>query len=83
MTTQPPADICVDTGAFALRCVDDYVIDDGDEYRPYVDVKIETIPVFDGDPDFSENPELLRKAAVWLASAAAWLEERQAAAAEG
>lgn len=83
MTTRPPADICVDTGAFTLRCVDDYVIDDGDEYRPYVDVRIDTIPAHDGDPDFSEKPELLRRASVWLARAAAWLEERQRAAAEG
>lgn len=80
--TQPPGDICVDTGAFALRCIDDYMVDEGDEYRPYVDVKIDTIPAFEGDPDFSEKPELLRKAAVWLTKAAEWLEERQASVLE-
>lgn len=80
--TNPPRDICIDTGSFALRCVDDYVIDEGDDFRPYVDVRLDTVPLHEGDPDFSEKPELLRKASIWLAQAAAWLEEQQASCLE-
>lgn len=70
MTT--PERLELDDEQFVMSC-----IDDGDEFHPYVDVRIDTIPERDGDPDFSESPELLRKAAAWLVRAADWLEKRQ------
>ena len=51
---------------------------DGDDIGgPYIDVRIDTIPHKAEDPDYSESPELLRRAAQWLIQAADWLEERQ------
>jgi hypothetical protein len=72
-----PDPILIDEDQFTLRCIDDYMIDEGDSYRPYVDVRIDTIPPRDGDPDYSERPDLLRKTAAWLVSAADWLEAAQ------
>jgi hypothetical protein len=69
---KPPADLRVDDDVFAMRC-----IDDGDGMAPYVDVRFDTIPPCDGDPDYSENPDILRRAAAWLVKAADWLEKRQ------
>lgn len=74
-----PQPIVIDANQFVMRCMDDYMIDDGDSYKPYVDVRIDTIPETDTDPDFSEKPDLLRKAAAWLMSAADWLEAAQKA----
>lgn len=67
-----PDPMLVDDEQFNLRC-----IDDGPELHPYVDVRLDTIPPRDGDPDYSENPAVLRKAAAWLVKAAEWLEGRQ------
>jgi hypothetical protein len=41
-------------------------------------VRIDTIPQESDDADYSERPELLRKAAAWLVKAAEWLEQEQA-----
>ena len=73
----PPEALMVDEDQFCLRCVDDYMIDESDEYHPYVDVRIDTIPPHEGDLDFSERPDLLRQTAAWLVKAADWLEKRQ------
>jgi hypothetical protein len=68
-----PDPIVIDVTQFALRCVDDRDIDES--FHPYVDVRIDTIPPHDGDPDYSERADLLRQTAAWLVSAADWLEE--------
>ncbi len=67
-----PDRLTLDDEQFNLQC-----IDDGPEFQPYVDVRIDTIPPSDGDPDYSEEPEFLRRAAAWLVKAADWLERRQ------
>lgn len=69
-----PEPLKLDDEQFNLQCIDDF-----DEFKPYVDVRLDTIPLCDGDPDFSESPEMLRKAAAWLVKAAEWLERRQRA----
>ena len=83
----PPEALVVDEDQFVMRCIDDYMIDESDEYHPYVDVRIDTIPPRTGDLDFSERPDLLRQTAAWLVKAADWLEKKQrefeAAATEG
>lgn len=66
-----PTCFLVDEEQFAMSCVDEL-------RAPYVDVRIDTIPETTGDPDYSERPELLRKAAAWLVKAAEWLEQEQA-----
>lgn len=66
-----PTDFSVDDEQFAMSCVDELT-------TPYVDVRIDTIPHEADDADFSERPELLRKAAAWLVRAAEWLEQEQA-----
>lgn len=66
-----PTDFCVDDEKFAMSCVAELT-------KPYVDVRIDTIPEAPDDPDYSESPELLRKAAAWLVRAAEWLEQEQA-----
>lgn len=67
-----PEPLLMDDEQFHLRC-----IGDGPEFQPYVDVRLDTIPPMDGDPDYSEDPAVLRRAAAWLVRAAEWLERRQ------
>ena len=67
-----PSPLVIDDDQFNLAC-----IHDGPEFDPYVDVRLDTIPPRDGDPDYSESPELLRRAAAWLVKAADWLEKAQ------
>lgn len=66
---KPPADLVIDADAISLSCEDEFV--------PYVDLRIDTIPACDGDPDYSEDPDILRKMAAWMVRAADWLEKRQ------
>lgn len=66
-----PAPLRVDDDQFNLQCIADEGV------APYVDVRLDTIPPLEGDPDYSENPEVLRRAAAWLVKAAEWLERRQ------
>ena len=66
-----PRPIDIDDERFALICRDE-------EYStPYVDVMFDTLPPCEDDPDYSENPEVLRRVAAWLEAAADWLEEKQ------
>lgn len=65
-----PGPLMIDQDAFHLECIDD-------TGEPYVDVRIDTIPHRQDDPDYSESPETLRRAAKWLLKAADWLEGRQ------
>ena len=66
-----PRPIDIDDERFALICRDE-------EYStPYVDVMFDTLPPCEDDPDYSENPEVLRREAAWLEAAADWLEEKQ------
>jgi len=51
---------------------------DEEDSTPYVDVQFDTLPPCEDDPDYSENPEALRRVAAWLEKAADWLEWRQA-----
>jgi hypothetical protein len=67
----PPDPIEIDDERFALICRDE------EGSAPYVDVQLDTLPPCDGDPDYSENPEALRRVAAWLEKAADWLEGRQ------
>ncbi len=55
-----------------MECIDE----DGVVGTPYVDVRFDTIPHRQDDPDYSENPAALRRAAQWLLGAAEWLERR-------
>jgi len=55
-----------------MECIDDDVVG-----APYVDVRLDTIPHGQDDPDYSENPAALRRAAQWLLKAAEWLERRR------
>lgn len=64
-----PADLVIDVDAISLSCEDELV--------PYVDLRIDTIPACEGDPDYSEDPDILRKMAAWMVRAADWLEKRQ------
>jgi len=66
-----PDPIDIDDERFAMICRDE------DDAAPYVDCQFDSIPPWDGDPDYSENPETLRRVAAWLEKAADWLEERQ------
>jgi len=66
-----PAPIDIDDERFAMICRDE------DHSTPYVDVMFDTLPPCEGDPDYSENPETLRRVAAWLEKAADWLEKRQ------
>jgi len=72
MTTKP-SPLVIDEDSLNMECLE------GDEVGggPYVDVRLDTIPHRQNDPDYSESPEVLRRAAVWLIQAAEWLEERQ------
>ena len=72
MTTRKPAPLVVDEDAFHMECIDDDAVG-----APYVDVRLDTIPHGQDDPDYSENPAALRRAAQWLLKAAEWLERRQ------
>lgn len=74
--TAVPDRLLVDEDQWSCQCIDDW-IDADDESTPYVDVRIDTVPLRDGDADYSENAELLRKTAAWLVRAAEWLEKRQ------
>lgn len=67
-----PEPLLIDLDCFAMSCVDDCD-------QTYVDVRIDTIPFLEDDPDYSENPGALRKAAAWLVKAAEWLEREQRA----
>jgi hypothetical protein len=67
----PPAPIDIDDERFAMICRDE------EDSSPYVDVQFDTLPPCEDDPDYSENPEALRRVAAWLEQAADWLEERQ------
>jgi len=69
MTAPDPIDI--DDERFAMICRDE------EHSTPYVDVVLDTLPPCDGDPDYSENPDALRRVASWLEKAADWLEWRQ------
>jgi hypothetical protein len=66
----PPDPIDIDD-RFALICRDE------EHSSPYADVVIDTLPPCEGDPDYSESPETLRRVAAWLEKAADWLEWRQ------
>jgi hypothetical protein len=66
-----PPEFRVDDEQFVMECIDELT-------APYVDVRIDTIPQESDDADYSERPELLRKAAAWLVRAAEWLEQEQA-----
>jgi len=66
-----PAPIDIDDERFAMICRDE------EDSTPYVDVQFDTLPPCDDDPDYRENPDMLRSAAMWLLQAADWLEERQ------
>jgi hypothetical protein len=72
--TNPPERLTIDVDNFSLSCVED-----AEEFGvgAYVDVVIDTVPLTDDDPDYSDRPDLLRKAAAWLEQAADWLEEMQ------
>lgn len=65
-----PADLVIDIDAIVLSCQED-----GE--ASYVDLRIDTIPPCDGDPDYSEDPDILRKMAAWMVGAADWLEKRR------
>lgn len=65
-----PADLVIDIDAICLACEEGGV-------SPYVDVRVDTIPACEGDPDYSEDPDVLRKIAAWLVRAADWLEKKQ------
>jgi len=67
----PPAPIDIDDERFAMICRDE------EDSTPYVDVQFDTLPPCEDDPDYSENPETLRRVAAWLEKAADWLEWRQ------
>lgn len=71
-----PEPLIVDECRFHLRVIDDR-LDDDDEFVPYADVRIDTIPLRDGDPDYSERADLLRKAAAWMVKAAEWMDRQQ------
>jgi hypothetical protein len=66
-----PDPIDIDDERFAMICRDE------EDSPPYVDVQFDTLPPCEDDPDYSENPEALRRAAAWLEKAADWLEWRQ------
>lgn len=67
-----PSPLVIDDESFNMECLE------GDDVgSAYVDVRLDTIPHLSDDPDYSESPELLRRAAQWLLQAAEWLEERQ------
>jgi hypothetical protein len=68
---KPPAPIDIDDELFSLVCRDE------EDAAPYVDVRFDTLPPHEDDPDYSENPDALRKVAAWLVAAADWLEWRQ------
>ena len=73
---QKPEPLCVDEEKFCLQVIDDR-LDDDDEFVPYADVRIDTIPARDGDPDYSDRPDLLRQAAAWLVRTAEWLDRQR------
>lgn len=66
-----PAALVIDEDQFCLQCIEDECT------RPYVDLRIDTIPPREGDLDFSERVDLLRQTAAWLVKAADWLEKKQ------
>jgi hypothetical protein len=66
-----PVPIDIDDERFALICRDE------EGSPPYVDVQLDTLPPCDGDSDYSENADALRRVAAWLVKAADWLEWRQ------
>lgn len=68
---KPPKPIDIDDERFSMICRDEK------NFTPYVDVQFDSLPLHEGDPDYSEHPETLRKVARWLSAAADWLEERQ------
>ncbi len=63
----------IDEDAFHMECIDE----DDVVGTPYVDVRSDTIPHRQDDPDYSENPAALLRAAQWLIKAAEWLERRR------
>lgn len=67
-----PKPLILDEDTFHLVCRDE----EGG-LPAYVDVRLDTVPPTDDDPDYSENPAELRKAAAWLVAAADWLERKQ------
>ena len=69
---KPPAPIDIDDELFHLRC---RPAEDG--VAAYADVRFDSVPPTNGDPDYSENPAALRKVAAWLVKAADWLEQEQ------
>ncbi len=72
-----PEPFCVDEDKFHLCVIDDRLDDDDDDFVPYADIRIDTIPARDGDPDYSERIDLLRQAAAWMVRAAEWLEKQR------
>lgn len=71
-----PEPLIVDEDSFCLRVIDDR-LDEDDEFVPYVDIRIDTIPARDGDPDYSERADLLRRAAAWMIKTAEWLDRQK------
>ncbi len=72
MTTKakPPRPLVLDEDTFVCQCL-------RDGRKPYVDIRLDTIPVSSADRDFSEDPETLRRLAAWLSEAADWLESQR------
>jgi hypothetical protein len=69
---KPPAPIDIDDELFCMVCRPS---EDG--AASYVDCRFDSVPPTNDDPDYSENPEALRKVAAWLVKAADWLEKEQ------
>jgi len=66
-----PDPIDIDDERFAMICRDE------EDSTPYADVQFDSLPPCEDEPDYSENPEALRRVAAWLEEAADWLEWRQ------
>ena len=65
-----PSPLVFDDTHFVCQCLD------GDG-GAYVDLHIDSIPLEEGDDDYSEDPEILRSLALWLYRAADWMERNQ------
>lgn len=66
----PPQPLVIDEDAIVCQCLE------GDG-GAYVDIHVDSIPLEEGDLDYSEDPDLLRRLAAWIEEAADWLEANQ------